>query len=123
MADSSREKTASVSSYQRPEAVISHWAHYRKEPYMIGPVMRPPNPESRHNRPTAEENVPNRFELFLLGDGEKKVTEETDTRKSALHSPHCIHSRQTNTGLLTIMTCGQGSLLLRFSHSIKRIIP
>ncbi|KAI4202894.1 MAG: hypothetical protein LQ350_002265 [Teloschistes chrysophthalmus] len=80
MADSSREKTASVSSYQRPEAVISHWAHYRKEPYMIGPVMRPPNPESRHNRPTAEENVPNRFELFLLGDGEKKVTEETDTR-------------------------------------------
>ncbi|KAL8973397.1 MAG: hypothetical protein Q9197_002368 [Variospora fuerteventurae] len=39
------------------------------------------NPEAAHrDRPSAEENVPNRFELFLLGDGEKKVTEETDTR-------------------------------------------
>ncbi|KAL9577280.1 MAG: hypothetical protein Q9212_006467 [Teloschistes hypoglaucus] len=80
MADFPREKSASASSYQRPEAVISHWAHYRKTPYMKGPVMRPPNPESRFNRPTAEENVPNRFELFLLADGEKKLTEETDTR-------------------------------------------
>ncbi|KAG8525387.1 uncharacterized protein KY384_009031 [Bacidia gigantensis] len=26
-------------------------------------------------------NAPDRFELFLLGDGEKKVTEEQDTRK------------------------------------------
>lgn len=44
--------------------------------------MRIPNPEAgRLDRPSAEGNVPNRFELFLLGDGEKKVTEETDTRK------------------------------------------
>lgn len=95
MADSSRENSASVSSYQRPGAVVSHWAHMRKNPYpTVGRVMRPPNPENRGNRPTAEENVPNRFELFLLGDGEKKVTEETDTRKSALHSPHLgtLHS-------------------------------
>ncbi|KAL8688956.1 MAG: hypothetical protein Q9218_005260 [Villophora microphyllina] len=55
----------------------------------LGNDMRPRNPESRGNRPTAEENVPNRFELFLLGDGEKKVTEETDTRELALQSPHC----------------------------------
>ena len=27
----------------------------------------------------AEDNVPGRFELFLLGDGEKKVTEAADT--------------------------------------------
>ena len=27
-----------------------------------------------------EDNVPGRFELFLLGDGEKKVTEVADTR-------------------------------------------
>jgi hypothetical protein len=32
----------------------------------------------------AEDNTADRFELFLLGDGEKKVTEEADTRKSAL---------------------------------------
>ena len=48
--------------------------------------MRLPNPERGH-RPTTEENVPNRFELFLLGDGEKKVTEETDTRKL----PYILH--------------------------------
>ena len=28
----------------------------------------------------AEDNVPSRFELFLLGDGERKVTEAADTR-------------------------------------------
>ncbi|KAI4244463.1 MAG: hypothetical protein L6R40_002930 [Gallowayella cf. fulva] len=32
------------------------------------------------SRAIAEENVPNRFELFLLGDGEKKIIEEPDTR-------------------------------------------
>ena len=36
---------------------------------------------SRASRPTAEDNVQNRFELFLLGEGEKKVTEEADTRE------------------------------------------
>jgi hypothetical protein len=36
---------------------------------------------------SAETNVPDRFELFLLGPGEKKVTIEPDTRKS-----HCISS-------------------------------
>jgi hypothetical protein len=30
---------------------------------------------------SAETNVPDRFELFLLGPGEKKVTVEPDTRK------------------------------------------
>lgn len=32
-------------------------------------------------RPGAEDNTQPRFELFLLGEGEKKVTEEPDTRK------------------------------------------
>ncbi|KAL8675352.1 MAG: hypothetical protein Q9168_000309 [Polycauliona sp. 1 TL-2023] len=32
------------------------------------------------SRAIAEENIPNRFETFLLADGEKKVTEEPDTR-------------------------------------------
>ena len=30
----------------------------------------------------AEDNVPSSFDAFLLGDGEKKVTEEPDTRES-----------------------------------------
>lgn len=32
----------------------------------------------------AEDNIPDRFDTFLLGDGEKKVTEVADTRKSIL---------------------------------------
>ena len=36
----------------------------------------------------AHENTADRFELFLLGDGEKKVTEETDTRKPTLALPN-----------------------------------
>jgi hypothetical protein len=35
-------------------------------------------------KPVAEDNIPNRFDTFLLGDGEKKVTEVADTRKSIL---------------------------------------
>lgn len=38
------------------------------------------------SRAIAEENVPNRFETFLLGDGEKKVTEEADTSTHFHHS-------------------------------------
>lgn len=38
----------------------------------------------REARPTSEDNQPPRFELFLLGDGEKKVTEEADTREFSL---------------------------------------
>ena len=35
----------------------------------------------REGNPTSEDNQPDRFELFMLGDGEKKVTEEADTRE------------------------------------------
>lgn len=35
----------------------------------------------REPKATAEDNTQPRFELFLLGEGEKKVTEEADTRK------------------------------------------
>lgn len=34
-----------------------------------------------HHNPEVEANVPNSFELFTLGPGEKKVEETTDTRK------------------------------------------
>lgn len=61
--------------------IISNYSHMVKDSNPAS-NMRLPNPEpgSRASRPIAEDNVPNRFELFLLGDGEKKVTEETDTR-------------------------------------------
>ncbi|KAI4161830.1 MAG: hypothetical protein LQ342_004521 [Letrouitia transgressa] len=62
--------------------ITSHYSHMRKVSGLrIAPTMMPFNPESqRTGRPTAEDNVPNSFELFLLAPGEKKVTEETDTR-------------------------------------------
>ena len=41
-------------------------------------------PESRQ---ATEDNNQPRFELFLLGEGEKKVTEEADTRESSFSSP------------------------------------
>ena len=36
---------------------------------------------SENAKVTAEDNTQTRFELFLLGDGERKVSEEADTRK------------------------------------------
>ena len=41
----------------------------------------------REANPTSEDNQPARFELFLLGDGEKKVTEEADPREYIAAEP------------------------------------
>ena len=58
-------------------------------------------------RNATEDNVPHRFELFLLGDGEKKVTEEADTRESipkiqpfTLHSIYHSLQRENGNSLL-----------------------
>jgi hypothetical protein len=77
------------SSYSDPSAMpvghipFSSPDHSLNKPYINGPVAV--NASPGHNRGrlrlAAEDNVPDRFELFLLGDDEKKVTEETDTRK------------------------------------------
>ncbi|KAL8803209.1 MAG: hypothetical protein Q9182_003310 [Xanthomendoza sp. 2 TL-2023] len=68
------------------QTIVSNYAHMQRAP-STGPRfpssnMRVESAERGHPgcRATAEENNPNRFELFLLGDGEKKVTEEPDTR-------------------------------------------
>ncbi|KAL8997165.1 MAG: hypothetical protein Q9169_003492 [Polycauliona sp. 2 TL-2023] len=73
--------------------IVSHHAHMQKPAgaswtpdshgRLVGrPDMRVDNGDHPQpgSRAVAEENVPNRFETFLLGDGEKKVTEEPDTR-------------------------------------------
>ncbi|MCJ1299869.1 DNA-directed RNA polymerase II core subunit [Hypocenomyce scalaris] len=56
--------------------------HFSSNPHRnINPTV---NTQERYHRDrpkiTAEDNVTSRFELFLLGDGEKKVTEAPDTR-------------------------------------------
>lgn len=62
--------------------VVNHYAHLRYNvPYDTNMVLPVPD-GTRGAKPAAETNVPERFELFLLGEGEKKVTEEIDTRES-----------------------------------------
>lgn len=92
--------------------ITSNYSHMRKVSGLrIAPTMMPVNPEfKRTGRPTAEDNVPNSFELFLLAPGEKKVTEETDTSKMPSrnldrHSEEklsCSHNRQRQS--LTIFS-------------------
>lgn len=48
----------------------------------------------REAKPISEDNQPVRFELFLLGDGEKKVTEEADTREYSSFLQHGIFPHQ-----------------------------
>ena len=38
-------------------------------------------PQRDNEKTNAESNVPDRFELFILGPGEQKIEEETDTRE------------------------------------------
>lgn len=52
------------------------------------PATKPPftQTSSIHDGPRnpalhSEVNIPDRFELFILGDGEKKIAETPDTRK------------------------------------------
>lgn len=59
-------------------------SHYNRPPNTMDGF----NPDShildrieRVQRVGTEVNIPDRFELFLLGDGEKKITEAIDTRK------------------------------------------
>ncbi len=60
---------------------------FRSKPLLYVPlVVKNPSINAgdnhlRYPKPTAEENNTSRFELFLLGDGEKKVSETPDTRK------------------------------------------
>ena len=62
-------------------SIIDHYAHLNYNA-SINNNMVPPVPDGpRSAKPATETNVPERFELFILGDGEKKVTEEIDTRK------------------------------------------
>lgn len=62
---------------------ISHYSHMTRSRSL--PSNMKIGPGSAVNagqpRPGAEDNTQPRFELFLLGEGEKKVTEEPDTRE------------------------------------------
>ena len=65
------------------DTFYSHHAHMVRPSGVRANVNMNINSGERRNSHN-NDNTENRFELFLLGDGEKKVTEETDTRKSTL---------------------------------------
>jgi hypothetical protein len=85
----------------RTGAVPNPYAHLNKGPHPVDVAAKDPdhpinrNPAAappfgrtgavlggaRHPVVGAGINTPDRFELFLLGEGEKKVTEAADTRK------------------------------------------
>ena len=89
---------ALASGLETRQTVVSHHAHMQRASSascssgrLEGKAdMRVANAEYGQpgSRAIAEENIPNRFELFLLGDGEKKVVEEPDTSK------HSNYTRQ-----------------------------
>ena len=60
--------------------VVNHYAHLRYSRFAQHVNMNIPSPENGR-QPVTESNVPDSFELFLLGDVEKKVTEAIDTRE------------------------------------------
>ncbi|KAG0645226.1 DNA-directed RNA polymerase II subunit RPB11 [Hyphodiscus hymeniophilus] len=55
-----------------PPDVSPHQAHFCANPTAAK--------GGKHGHKDTEMNAPDRFELFLLADGEKKITEATDTR-------------------------------------------
>ena len=62
--------------------IISHHAHLQYNPRHNWNMLPPVPDGPRRDKPCLEANIPERFELFILGENEKKVTEEIDTRKS-----------------------------------------
>ena len=78
-----------------------------------------------------EGNTQDRFELFLLGDGEKKVTEEADTRKLNLSSssketyPRELLDYRTNSIVDRSLSypCLPGLSLHPYAISARRWLP
>ncbi|KAI4127964.1 MAG: hypothetical protein LQ347_004380 [Umbilicaria vellea] len=82
----STDWTASTMEPQYPDNSSSSFLIRHDDPEVTTPRDVNPdiNSQDRYRgdrpKPTAESDIPPRFELFLLGDGEKKVTEAPDTR-------------------------------------------
>lgn len=86
----------------KQESIISHHAHLQYNPRHNWNMVPPVPDGPRRDKPCLEANIPERFELFILGENEKKVTEEIDTRKSFCIFPtfsgsSCILFRNRNS--------------------------
>ena len=67
------------------DTIISQYSHMSRANGIPSSSMYPIDTAAqgghREPKPGAEDNIQPRFELFTLGEGEKKVTEEPDTRE------------------------------------------
>lgn len=72
--------------------LISHYAHMTRPVLHLSRLgLNPGIPDYTPNPVLAsEDNTQPRFELFLLGEGEKKVTEEADTREFSFSSSSSV---------------------------------
>ena len=113
------EQMAPNAHYQNPATAadlhgdhhVSGHSHMTRTDINRPPLSMDINRGARNGPSSAaEDNVPHRFELFLLGEGEKKVTEEADTRKSATLF---IYSRQlSSTWPTTPQACTESRRML-----------
>lgn len=84
--DQYRDSTEAAEDYARRQKresmkIASSRTTTSSGPYRMPGVVGQQDTRYRRTHVAAVDDVPDRFELFLLGDGEKKVTEEPDTRK------------------------------------------
>ena len=85
------------------ESIMSPYAHMRRSSFSQPVNMAVPNPEPLTAPGTGESNVPDRHELFILGEGEKKVTETIDTRRS---TPFCSSTAADHTAQVSAVLTG-----------------
>lgn len=64
-----------------------HWAEPATAPGLLRSKLH--RTENAHKAESSD-NVPDRFELFLLDDGQSKVEHKEETRKSLPF--HCFHN-------------------------------
>ena len=88
-------------------------------PYRMAGAVGQADGRYRRTHVAGIDNVPDRFELFLLGDGEKKVTEEPDTRKYTRGTLNLVEQALLD---ILILTLYQAFPHHPFLHSTKRII-
>lgn len=81
-----------ISTHAHMERIPSPGIEGTSDPAPLDPLRISPLEAKLHPHPTgihhaskvsAETNVPDRHEEFLLAEGEKKVAEKADTRKSS----------------------------------------
>ena len=89
------QDTFAMSDLSSRRYIVNNYAHLRYSRYAQHVNMILPSPEHGLLQPVTDTNMRDSFELFLLGDEEKKVTEAIDTRKCTplfLHCHHCSTS-------------------------------